>query len=95
MVKKPKINHQVKNGSITLNLNFRSCRPSQIKGRAVWKLVDCHMRLPFKVQVGDMELQPRMVVKIWMKPKQLEAQLHLARQAAEAALSEPVYPPDA
>jgi hypothetical protein len=92
-LRKPQINHRVKNGSLSINLDFRSCRPVQIRGKAIWNLVDCTMRLPFKVSVGDMELQPRMVVKIWLKGTGVSALRHLARQAANLA-EHPVHAPE-
>lgn len=93
MKKKPHVKFREVNGSINLTLGFRACRIRQKKGKATWKLIDCEMMLPFKVQIGDMAIQPKLICKVVLHGRGESARLHLARQAAKAALSGEVQAP--
>lgn len=92
-MKRPIVKFRQNPDSINLSLAFLRCRPRQKKGKAVWKLIDCEMMLPFKVQIGDMQIQPKLICKVVLTAGGDRARLHLARQAAKAAVSGEVYEP--
>lgn len=46
------------------------------------------MMLPFKVQVGDMEIQPKLICKVVATARNDKSRLYLARQKAMKAIQE-------
>jgi len=92
-VKRPKITARSNGHSINLTLTFSKCRPTQIPGQALWKLVDCDCRANFKVQIGEMEICPRIICKVILSAKGPKGDLHLARQAANKAVYGEALPP--
>lgn len=91
--RRPQVNARIVNGRIHINLDFRGCFPSQVPGKAVWVICDCDMKAPFKVQIGDMEIQPKIICKVIATANNDRGRLHLARQAAKAALSGEIQAP--